>query len=753
MSSYDVFSQKSECVQDEDPYCTAACPAGVDVRAILQRVARGDFDSAYALYKKRVLFPGIISRTCSRPCEQVCLRREMEGAVSIGLVEVACTKYARDKRRELYAVRKKTGRVAVVGGGVCGLACAVTLAGKGYTVALYEREGRLGGSLWERDRALLPAEVMEADISAATGDLDIDFRLNEPVPDWTALDADAVFLTVEGPGPAAADRDTLGTDREGCFAHIPETEPLLRVLQGKRAARSIDRFLQRMPLSSGAEEAARATRLFTPLPPEEPSAPPVLAQSPEGYSREEAVREAARCLKCECMACVKSCDFMRFYQRYPKHYINDAQQSLRTLKSLQAKLAARQTNSCNLCGLCRELCPNDVDMSEVYMHSRRIMLEYKNLPAAFHDFWLRDMAFSASDEAALCRPQRGFETCKYLFFPGCQMGGSDPRYITDAYGYLTDRLNGGVALELGCCAAPSEWAGYHDLTLEAAASFRERWGKLGKPVVILACPTCHKMFSRYHPDIEVRSLWRMIDDLGLPETAAKVGEVAVFDPCASRYDAASQSAVRSILRKLGARTEELPHRGRYAQCCGYGGLTYGANPSLTAQIVRSRAGQSETDYVTYCTNCRDAFSYAGKRAWHVLDLLFGGREADGGEGRVVTLSEKRANRRRLKRQLLHDIWGENMTPEQPRIRIQADDALKRKLDEALILMDDVEEVILHAERTGEKLQNGAGRFVAHKELGVITYWVEYGALDGGFLLYNAYCHRMKIQPVGGEQAL
>lgn len=746
MDSYGVFEQKSSCIQDEMPFCTDACPAGLEVKAFLRRVAKGDLDSAYRFYQKTVLFADILCRVCAAPCQSACLRQRLDEPVSIRALERACAAHAGAKRPELFAARPRAQRVAVVGGGLCGLTCAVVLARKGYPVELYERENRLGGRLWGLERAILPAEVIEQELAALLEGLPVTVHLSSAVAEENLPRADAVLLATGTGEPL--EWESCATDTPGLFAagRAQLWQPLEAMLRGKVAARSIERYFQGVPLLGEGEREGRVpTRLHTPLTGEEPRLPAVQPGDGRCYTRAEAMEEAGRCLQCECMACVKTCDFMQHYQRYPKHYINDAQQSLRTLKSLQAKLAARQTNSCNLCGLCKERCPSGVDMGQVYMHSRRLMLQYNNLPAAFHDFWLRDMAFSQSEQAALSRPQPGYGVCSYLLFPGCQMGGADLHYVTDVYGHLTERLDGGVALELGCCGAPAEWGGYHGLTEQTVGDFKARWQGLGRPKVILACPTCQKQFARYHPEVETLCLWEMFLQTGLPPQAERnAGPLAVFDPCASRYIPQTQAAVRHLLEQMGARVEELPNHGRYAQCCGYGGLTYGANPELTVQIVRRRAEQSSLDYVTYCTNCRDTFAYVRKGSWHMLDLLFGRRT--GRERAPVSLSQKRENRRTLKTRLLREIWGEDSMPEtRVEMHLQVAPALQRKLDERLILLEEVEAVIRQAEESGVKLRKADGHLAAHLRLGIITYWVEYETSAGGFVLHNAYSHRMQLE--------
>ena len=67
------------------------------------------------------------------------------------------------------------------------------------------------------------------------------------------------------------------------------------------------------------------------------------------------------------------------------------------------------------------------------------------------------------------------------------------------------------------------------------------------------------------------------------------------------------------------------------------------------------------------------------------------------------------------------------------------------LENRLILVEDVREVIAHAEATGEKIQNTlTGRYLASHRPTAVRYWVEYTALETGFVVHNAYCHMREI---------
>ncbi|TEB04437.1 hypothetical protein Psch_04164 [Pelotomaculum schinkii] len=202
------------------------------------------------------------------------------------------------------------------------------------------------------------------------------------------------------------------------------------------------------------------------------------------------------------------------------------------------------------------------------------------------------------------------------------------------------------------------------------------------------------------------------------------------------------------MKKLDYRIEELAFNGKYAQCCSFGGLISTVNPKLAQKIIEHRINASPYDYVTYCTNCRDDFARNGKPAWHMLDLIFEQPFNKRALRRPPSYSERRANRIHLKEELLNDLWGEKVEVprnEYEKINLLLSEELAAKLVKDYILMDEVRQVIHYAGSTGYKLiDNDSKHFIAHLQLGIITYWVEYLPVSSGYKIYNAYSHRMQI---------
>jgi Fe-S oxidoreductase len=390
--------------------------------------------------------------------------------------------------------------------------------------------------------------------------------------------------------------------------------------------------------------------------------------------------------------------------------------------------------SCDQCGICGDVCPKDIDVGSLILDARRTMVRQGDMPKAFSAFFLDDMAHANGPGAMIMTGAEPGGKCGYVFFPGCQLGASDPRYVSLTFERLKE-MHPDMALLCACCGAPACWAGYEELHAEAVARIREAWRSLGEPVFVCACFTCMKMLAETLPEIQTISLYQM--DWTVPSTGNGT-EVSVFDPCASRGSPEAQQRVRALL--TGAGYVLSPMKTEHAACCGWGGQYEIANPAMVRCVVDDRIHLSDAPFVTYCANCRDTFARAGKPASHILDILLGIND----EHRASpTWTQRRKNRESLRRELLGETAGD--TGDKPAFRLTISPELSRKLSERWMLEDDVKAAVRHSEETGEKLFDpNTGHTIGHCRLKNFTCWVVYKKAEDGFELVNAYSHRMQI---------
>ena len=148
--------------------CQAACPAGTDIPGYLEAIYHGRFAEAYEINLRDNVFPAILGRVCSRPCEDAC-RHGWEGNGEPVAICFSKRSSADFSDRELVVLpprRAPSGRrVAVVGAGVAGLTAARELALDGHAVTVFEKHATPGGMLNQGIPAFrLPREVVDREI-------------------------------------------------------------------------------------------------------------------------------------------------------------------------------------------------------------------------------------------------------------------------------------------------------------------------------------------------------------------------------------------------------------------------------------------------------------------------------------------------------------------------------------------------------------------------------------------------------------
>lgn len=765
MDQSDLRQWEQRCIQEEPPACTAACPLHVDARAFITRVGQGRWREAWQVLTRTMPLAGLLGRICDAPCQARCKRRDAGDAIRIGALERACVDQARENYRHM-PLPSKSKRVAVWGSELSSLTVAWDMIRKSYGVTLFEAGQRPGAGLQSRHARILSDEMVITEL-AVLEKWGVRFETGAPLrtPAFFQQTIEAFDALYIGLDSIDSDQWPLTRNQDGTLAIAPglftTSDPkvfagglgpstILQAAQGRWAATTMDRSLQKVSLTAGREkEGAYETRLFTSLKGVAPATAAAMTDAAKGCTAAEAVAEAARCLNCQCLECVKVCPYLEGFGSYPRKYAREIYNNESIV--MGTRTANTLINSCSLCGLCETVCPQDFAMQELCLQTRRSMVEKGKMPPSAHEFALEDMAFSQGDDFLLVRHAPGTDRSSHLFFPGCQLCASAPDQVTALYTHLRDAIAGGVGLALGCCGAPAHWAGREEESRRIMTRWQAQWEAMGRPRLVAACSTCIQMFGVLWPQARVQSLWQTLESVGLPRTSgvASRAPLALHDPCTTRHIPQIQKAVRRIAHQLGATLTELPLARQETECCGFGGLMQNANPQIAREVVRRRANLSEHDYLAYCGMCRDNLAAAGKRTLHLLDLLFPDpRQPDPAARPRPGWSQRRENRARLKQTLLAKVWGET-PPSGADYRgivlvIPAD--VRRRLDERRILDEDIQQTIAHAEAGGPKLRHPAtGRLRAACRPRHVTFWVEYAPHQEGFEVFNAYCHRMEVK--------
>jgi len=209
----------------ENVSCQSACPVNTPASSYIERIQEGDYDGALGLNYMANLFPHILGRVCTHPCESACRRGKIDEPVSICSLKRAAADFA-DKKSPLRSsiAKKSTGKkVAIIGAGPSGLAAGNDLAIVGHDVTIFEALPMAGGML---SVGIPPYRLPWNKIDDAVNwvkELGIKLKLNSPVNSSEEFDKlveeyDAVYI-------AAGAHKSVALD-------IPGEEDLKGVLHG-----------------------------------------------------------------------------------------------------------------------------------------------------------------------------------------------------------------------------------------------------------------------------------------------------------------------------------------------------------------------------------------------------------------------------------------------------------------------------------------------------------------------------------------
>ena len=203
--------------------CQHACPAHTPVPEYIRQIAQGNYNEAYMMNWESNVFPGILGRTCDRPCEPACRRtRTHDKAVAICRLKRVTYDYKDEISSLLPTAPESNGkRIALIGGGPASLTVARDLVIMGYQCVLFERDKRAGGLMRTNIPSFrLPEEVLNEEVDQIIN-LGIETRFNTEITSMKELlkeDFDAIFV---GTGaPKGRDIDIEGREEAKKSIHI-----------------------------------------------------------------------------------------------------------------------------------------------------------------------------------------------------------------------------------------------------------------------------------------------------------------------------------------------------------------------------------------------------------------------------------------------------------------------------------------------------------------------------------------------------
>lgn len=339
----------------------------------------------------------------------------------------------------------------------------------------------------------------------------------------------------------------------------------------------------------------------------------------------------------ECGLCQKNC---RFLQQY-------GSPGQIALQRSQDPDVLRTSFECSLCWLCTAVCPKDIDPAAMFGAMRRQVQATGKGMFDKHSTILRYERWGASPAVSWYGLPEG---CDTVLFPGCAMAGSRSEQVMQLYRHLRQSIPA-LGIVLDCCTKPSHDLGRSDYFSTMFGALRGALEAQGVKQVLVACPSCYRVWKEFGGRISVRSIYEEMAETGPLQKVSSPVAITIHDPCPTRYDVAIHAAVRHLVTAMGFSLREMKHHGKKTICCGEGGAACYIAPDFAGNWTETRAKEAEGSYmVTYCAGCTH---FLGRLSpvGHLVDLFFDPDKTLAGKERITRSPITWLKRLRLKRKL------------------------------------------------------------------------------------------------------
>jgi ferredoxin len=370
-----------EHVGDCESPCFRACPVQLDIPGILRRIIRGSADASYETQGYDIPLLAVLEQVCPAPCERACRRRLHDDALSIRLaMRFAVSHDLEAKPSPGPASTLSSGmKVAVVGAGPVGLSAVHHLTRYGHSCSIYDRGADPGGALRsEIPEKRLPRTLLDDAVNRIR-DLGVSFHLGIEVGRDIALEElrgrfDAVVLAHGEAGPddgfgaemtqrgIRRDRRTFETSISGVFAGGSAVRPsrvaARAVAEGRSIADRVHQFLGHEELTvprgefdcrMGALKKDEIAELLKGV--SERRRTHTSQRGSGGFSVDEAVQEAQRCLHCDCGG-KNDCLLRRYAREYGAANQQSVAERIAYRRIVEHPQILFEPSKCIKCGRC-----------------------------------------------------------------------------------------------------------------------------------------------------------------------------------------------------------------------------------------------------------------------------------------------------------------------------------------------------------------------------------------------------------------
>jgi len=373
----------SDHVGDCQAPCQIACPAHMNIPLMNRLLMQGKTDEALQVVVQDIPFPAVFGRICSAPCEGACRRKSVDEPVSICLLKRFTGDHGiySDEKRPVKKIPDK--KIAIIGAGPAGLTAAYYLSRSGYHCEVFDKNEKPGGMLrYGVPEENLPHEILDREIKRILNKeivMKQGLLVDEKMFDEILATYDAVII-------ATGDIDDhvkswkINSDQKGILVgkktyqtSVPKVFAAGNVLRstkmavrsvghGKEAAISVRQFLSGKKVT-GPEEIfnSRFGRLL------DEEIAEYLKEShdgtridpdkgiTEGYSIQEVIREAGRCLHCDCRD-IQTCKLRIFADQYDanqRRFLSEERKPVK--KKYIHDTVIYEPAKCIKCGICVRL--------------------------------------------------------------------------------------------------------------------------------------------------------------------------------------------------------------------------------------------------------------------------------------------------------------------------------------------------------------------------------------------------------------
>ncbi|HHH80436.1 MAG TPA: NADPH-dependent glutamate synthase, partial [candidate division Zixibacteria bacterium] len=177
----EAIAEAKRCIQCPNPTCIKGCPVNIDIPGFIKAIAERDFERAFYILKKDDPMPAATGRVCPQEtqCEVKCVLGKIGDPINIGKLEAFVADWARKNNiKDKPEIHERPQKVAVIGSGPAGIACAVDLRKMGYQVTMFEALHKAGGVMqYGIPEFRLPRDIVDYELKYLE-ELGVEIKLN-----------------------------------------------------------------------------------------------------------------------------------------------------------------------------------------------------------------------------------------------------------------------------------------------------------------------------------------------------------------------------------------------------------------------------------------------------------------------------------------------------------------------------------------------------------------------------------------------